>query len=105
MRDRPRNRRRQSRTGSAPAGGRGSGRLRRSVRRHARESLGDILAGELRHPAVLVGEQADRHEVRRFAHVEPVAGAVRHADQVALFAQDVVDLVTQVQGELAGAEL
>src|SRR6185312_7121549 len=78
-----------------------SGLLR--VRLHAGEAGGDVVAGEVGHPAFLVGEQADGHEVRRLAHVEPVPRAVGHADQVALLAQHVVDLAIQVQGELAGA--
>jgi hypothetical protein len=73
------------------------------LRCHAREAAGNVVAAGLRHPAVLVGKQADGHKVGRFAHVEPVTRAVRHADQVALLAQHVVDLVADVQGELAGA--
>ncbi len=65
--------------------------------------LRDLGTGEVRDPAFLVGEQADRDEVRRFAHVEPVARAVGHADEVASLAEHFVDLRADVQRELAGA--
>src|SRR5574337_342417 len=69
----------------------------------AREALRDVVAGELRNPAGGGVEQADRDEVRLFAHVEPVAGAVRHADQVAAFAQHLENALADVQCEQAAA--
>jgi hypothetical protein len=48
-------------------------------------------------------EEADGGEARRRVHVEPVPGAVRHADQIALLAADLVDLVLDVQREQTGA--
>src|SRR3569623_286777 len=74
---------------------------RRRLRLQAREALGDLVAGEIRHPAGRIGEQADRHELRLLAHVEPVAGVVRHADQVAGLAPPPAPPVAKVQGEQA----
>src|SRR3989441_11820328 len=71
--------------------------------RKARELFGNIAAGEVRNPAFLVGEQTDRDEIGRFAHIEPMPGAVGYADQVALHAQRFVHLVADMQGELAAA--
>src|SRR5699024_1634328 len=68
---------------------------------HARETIGDGAAGEAGHPALLAREQADGGKAGRLAHVEPVRGAVGHADEISLDAQDVVDPVVDVQGEQA----
>ena len=60
-------------------------------------------AGEVADPAVLLVEEADRGEGRAGAHVEPVGGAARHAQQVALLAEDGVHFAVHVQIEDAGA--
>src|SRR5690606_5760812 len=57
----------------------------------AREALGDVGPGEVADPAVRLGEEADGDEARLRTHVEPVAGAVGHGDQVVLDALHLVD--------------
>src|SRR5690606_21952541 len=65
------------------------------------EAAGDIVAGVLRDPAFGIAEQADGHEMRILAHVEPVPGAGGHRDKVVLLAQHGVDHVLDVQAEQA----
>ncbi|KAG1445489.1 hypothetical protein G6F57_017550 [Rhizopus arrhizus] len=86
--------------GQDDAGLHGSGRLGGYV---TGELLRDVGAGEVTDPAIRLGEEADRHEARLVAHVEPVGGAIGHGDQVILHTLDLVDLVTHVQGEQARA--
>jgi len=50
-------------------------------------------------PAIRLGEEADRHETRLLAHVEPMGDAIGHGDQIVLDALDLVDLAIHVQGE------
>lgn len=67
----------------------------------AGEAAGDVVAGELGDPALRVVEQAHGDEMRVLAHVEPVAGAGRHRDQVVALAEHGVDMLLDMQDEQA----
>ena len=58
---------------------------------------GDGITGEIRHPPFAVVEKADRCELRRRPHVEPVAGAGRHRHPIVLLTQQLQHFIAQVQ--------
>ena len=57
----------------------------------------DVAAGRVAYPACGVCKQPDTLERGFAAHVKPVGGVCRYADQVALFAQNGVDDLVDVQ--------